>query len=760
MWRAYNCKATGIYYPDSEVSHVLHQLMNNSVVNKSANASLTILSTILKSISGLTSIAAYVQRHLLRRDDTVLEQTNTFLEWFVIIIQMADLSFEVIINLNRRIKAINPNSSFVDALLNLKFEGDFKSFEKKCDAILSDEQLAIGSVNQAALYCLIGNTIDNYFNKQIAEAKEVVVSASSKNNFAQAESALKVIKPFFDMSGRISYDKLIRDTTDSEYIQTGQEITLREGAPRHLVSDKMLQQVKHFEKKQLQEQRAKNDTIIRNITQRLSTKDIPPDEIELLLRKGVVDFVKLRIDRDIQRRMKDSTFLDYVEEKYQIAANELDKKIDKKKHDLQTERESPGSAPHVIARLQRELNELKNERALLKKSIEDKNKKYLIESIEDEHNNRIKDPMGHPYSYSQLYDRLYNEFINAGGDWNLLINDELTMDTKKARKIFFEKELFANERLYQMRIMKEAGFIVSKHLYKIIKYTIGILPKRLLVLMYDNRVVSSFFDEVLGFIAGIILGADYLAKDEKLTSMSDVIKQYISTELASEDPFISSVFEDSRLVLDEKYKEKKEQDLFNIFTADKNFEELEYIHNKELLAEIIKKKVEKAEAKRKPRGVAFISGGALPGTEGDELVDKVVSDAAEKIIGKNIRQIRRIAETSKPEIKKEVLPTLSGMYSNIIAKKVEEEYKDPWHTPIGKPIKDKIHRLLCYLSAKSQYISIHYTSTVNIILALLYFQSKFADTANKMYQNYKKNIRPGAKFDSFCEWVQVSSRSI
>src|SRR5690606_14964616 len=262
MWRAYNCKATGIYYPDSEVSHVLHQLMNNSVVNKSANASLTILSPILKGISGLTSIAAYVQRHLLRRDDTVLEQTNTFLEWFVIIIQMTDLSFEVIINLNRRIKEINPNSSFVDALLNLKFEGDFKSFEKKCDAILSDEQLAIGSVNQAALYCLIGNTIDNYFNKQIAEAKEVVVSASSKNNFAQAESALKVIKPFFDMSGRINYDKLIRDTTDSEYIQTGQEITLREGAPRHLVSDKMLQQVQHFEKKQLQEQRAKNDTII------------------------------------------------------------------------------------------------------------------------------------------------------------------------------------------------------------------------------------------------------------------------------------------------------------------------------------------------------------------------------------------------------------------------------------------------------------------------------------------------------------------
>ena len=756
MWRAYNCKSTDIYYPDGEVSHVLHQLMNNTVVNKSTNITLMLLSSILKGVRGITSIAAFIQRYFLRNDDGFFDKTNTLFEWFIIIIEMADLSSSVLIRLNQKIKEINPKSSFIDAILSIKFEGDFKAFEKKCDMILSEEEIAIGSVNQAAIYCLIAETIDNYFNKQFVDTHSKVIEAISTNDFQSAQSALKILKPIIDIGQPLEYNQLIKEVSNEEYIRKGKKHQLTSPSASRHVSSKLLEKVEKFKESQIEEKSKRNEILIRHIKQKYTTEDISADELDILLRKGMDNFVNERIKKDKIQKPKDKNFKRLIDNEYNMKLAFLENDIKNKNKEI-TEARNAAAPAGVINRLSNELKKLNETKDQLFNNIKSEYMKNLFEHIEKEHRNRISDRMGNQYSYYELFEELKKQFINAGGDWQLLYTGKSTVDLDKAKQLLFEGEILKKEKLLQVKLLKTAGFTVSKYLYNIYKGTISLLPKRLLLLVYDNRVVSNFFDEILGFIAGIILGAEYLAKDEKLTSMSEVVKQYISTELASEDPFVNSVFEDNKLVLDEKYKEKKEEDVFNIFTADKNFEELEKIHNKEILAQIVKKKVEKAESKKKPRGVAFITGGEtnLPGID-----EEVINETAEKVIGKNVNQIRRIAETGKDEIKKDIIPTLTGMYSNVIVNKVESKYKDPWNTGVSitKSIKDKIHRLLCYLSAKSQYISIHFTSTTNIILALLYFQSKFADSARIMYERYRKNIKPGAKFESFCEWTRVSGR--
>lgn len=61
------------------------------------------------------------------------------------------------VELDKKIKAINPQSNFIDAILHLKFNGNFDDFERDMDVIFNQETLKYTSLDYLSLLCVVAD---------------------------------------------------------------------------------------------------------------------------------------------------------------------------------------------------------------------------------------------------------------------------------------------------------------------------------------------------------------------------------------------------------------------------------------------------------------------------------------------------------------------------------------------------------------------------------------------------------------------------
>lgn len=713
MWKRFNCKDTGLVKPDEESIVFLKQIMDNKIVNKSANLVLSLITNFLRGIYGIISIFATFYRFSKSPEDNV---SNIF-NWLLISIRLADISSGALLRLNKKMKELNPNSHFVDGLLKIKFTGDFKEFEKKCDELFTEEEILINSVDVATVFCYFSEFIDNMVEKD--------------------KSGLSILKPIMDLSGTINYNDFIEKTNVLEFAKKGEYYKYKSDKAKTIISDKLLKKVNEFEENFYDNARKQNELIIKNII-KMYKNHFTYDEIVNMILDNYDDVVISLANKELGKLKNTKKYKNDLSVFLNANMGLILQQIAMLKQSVFT-------MPATV--YNQEMNILNQRQKQQQKELTEKfNKIKLNELIERYKQKNLEEYGGLPLQVITKY--VKDVFKKAGGRRDLLKYNVIKEDFDKLRKELFENEILQTKKMEAVKLTKAIGFTLLKYMYLIIKYSLSLLPQRLLFLIYDETRISYFFDEILAFVAGLILGPEYLSKDSTIKSLSQIAKDYIALEMAAENPFVTSFYENNNLVLDEKFKQKKDEDVFNIFTSNKSFEELVAMNQKELQQTLTKNAIEKRNQ------IGIIGGQA---NDLDYLTNKNIRDTAIEVMGKNAKLIKRIGETAQPEIKKEIVSSLSGFMTNNVAKKAlrgfDQKYADVWKTS-KKKLQDKIFKILCWLSSKIHVIAANYTSYLNILLIMLYFQTKFAVIVNNLYNEYLKSSTGKTQPEKFCEWLK------
>lgn len=312
--------------------------------------------------------------------------------------------------------------------------------------------------------------------------------------------------------------------------------------------------------------------------------------------------------------------------------------------------------------------------------------------------------------------KIYNETVsNERSVTNdLLLNTHMKMNYNKSMKRTFEQYNKKGEIKFFRRsaISLTLGSIWA--VYPLMKFSVNIIPSRLKNIIFDSSQSKSLFDEVIGIIAGAVLGPSYLAKN--MITKGEMIKKYakdiISPDsLKDTDPLMNEVISDMITGKIGKTREEPEEDFAVMID-----EELE---------KMVQKDIESYERLRSN----------IP--EKKELITTMIQQN---------EAIKKDPEKFNKEMEKN--PSLKGSYVGMISNKVAKP-------KVSKKWKNRVHKLLCKLSLRSRDLSRLVSTYLTQSLAITYLSHKLTHIVMSQYIKDKALIG-GNTIGDLCDYASPS----
>lgn len=424
-------------------------------------------------------------------------------------------------------------------------------------------------------------------------------------------------------------------------------------------------------------------------------------------------------------------------------------------------------------------------------------KAYLDKFDTYQHNSKLPDwslekPEKTKFSY--INGKLANIMALDG-----IAKNEQLKDLHDNKTKYFEREMLRAKNMKSIDLNFKVGFIAITSLYDILKFSVSIIPEKIKNILFDSRESTGVFDEILGVIAGVVLGPKYMAKRGIIgKSKQELVKEYFKLENLEDDLFIDKIIKESQYDKEEvgaKKLFKKGEDEFNIFVTSDDFREKEEalkftmkggvsskgldrhvkrVKNREILKELSKKKdnnddvlnmildfgdenTEVKPSRRKKnnpqrKNVPKVNMEAFEKEEKTSDVKVKIEKPKEtyvrdtfKLLSKSKDTILSVIDREDDLKNEERVPIYSGLYAGKV-----------FRNDLAEAKKEKIHELLCKLSVRSEIIGVHFSESINLSLILGYFLSKTRSIIWEKYLAYVNN--GGGDFASFCKHIHPDNR--
>jgi hypothetical protein len=342
------------------------------------------------------------------------------------------------------------------------------------------------------------------------------------------------------------------------------------------------------------------------------------------------------------------------------------------------------------------LNEIKREDKNFYNLIKN-NKIKMIRTAEFNFNDRFNENK----KLINYYTFIYNNFFPTKqdiADYGRRMNE--TFDYENEYKNAFKN--FRDKREIELAKNIAVGSIIFtiRASYPIIKFFVKLIPKKIAAIMFDEKLLLSYFNEIIGFIGGFLLGPKYLSQyNLKTTTIKKILKEETLEERI--DPVVDNIINNIVTKIPEKYAIREE--------------------------------------KKDPYSIM------------KDIDDIALKEEIKRLGGSTVktmyRQKNMISEKNKKYLQKDSL--LRGSYAGmIITKNVEIKHKF---------IKKDLHKFLCKLSKFASVPSETISNSMNITLAISYLCSRLTGVVFTHYTQYKKQLR-GVAIENLCEFVKPTSR--
>ncbi len=724
MWSKYNCQKFSFNRDDKKIIKTISDILNNKTVNITIKLMLTI-------ISGLIIVGKFTMPITLEilkmadpkrfdepKDikDRKFLNTSFYFDTLLSSMKLVEVSISNAIKLDKKIKEVNPNSSFLESIFNLKFNGDFDEFEKECDNIFNKETYEYSANELAILYLVLSDGLNTCSNDiPLPSLLNLPLIAGAREAYLESQVKEKKLEYMtFNEKGQAVYNikddevkKKIKELTDSWNYYRTNKYTNQEIVERCITGITFRTRQYNIVTLEQQTPAVQGGAPAHYATPILRRLlDVDPNNVETLY----VDMVELIAECFNHYHFKRGDF-------------------------------SIGTGTQSTS-LWRLIN------SSAKNRIGGGAVVTPLEVYQDIYKQVMSIDVLKDFNSSNKLTQSLIAFLPL----NLFVEKQIStlsatnIVPTKAEK---DEQIDGLRNFQNLQFNKIMVFYSVTKSYDFIKLMMsGIIPKRFITLLFDIDSSYSILDEVLSIVAGVLLGPKYLAREVSGETAKEIIDSYIKMESMAPDPFITKYMEEQKFVKEEK----KEEDKFNIFITNKDFVELQKEQYEERVREGIAKermtggvrfkKGEKSNVMRvlarnsKSRSIypprsQSIRGGELKEDPEPTLI-KVDEDAIKNkinmVLGKNSRVIEEVLNKETTQYTpNERIALLTGVLSG-----------DILENNLSSPVRDKIHQLLCYLSSNVGAITRLRSQLTNMTLAFMYLMSKLNANVIILYKKFAK----------------------
>jgi Skp family chaperone for outer membrane proteins len=743
MWKNYNCQQFNFNNDPNKLVKIIDNILSNKTVYLTISLAIYALQMGISVSSKVTGGVIEVYKLFYNGDDKKFY--DNFLDILNSSLKIAESSLINIVRVNKKIKKINPNSNLITDILSINFNNDFENFEKECERIFNKEMIDYNAEQFLTLWLVFSEfLIENVKNRTIQMATTTkllnseIYSIDSKGNavinpdsYFYSQNQDKFLKEYKECKKTAGIKFL--GAFNGKYFNNVNNITI------NLINDK------------------------RTFDSISNTKDYPEDNdapVDLIV--NLIKSLSKIGDKLYILSGKEEIILDAI-----------------KKYILMQKVNKSASSSSIKFELREQLKRTKeyrtnknNEREL---EIDDRLAEEIYGIIDSDYSNGINAIVPKDFNEvsswcKNIYSRMtYNEFI-------MVRLEELANSTGYG--VFYTETVEGKKELKNRQAAQILTFAGITALYPMLKFAINSLPKALSALLFNSGTETNLLDNMLGFIAGIILGPKYLSEEQSGESFNKIVSDFIEIEKDKPDPFISKFMEEHEFI------KKEETDKFNIFITTKDYAELQQEaleqfkranSQKALITGGIKmtrknmkipydelvKKYEhiKQVFNIKPTAAYIVKDGEIVEknnksellVEESEVLVEVDEDSIKKrlygILGKNAKIINETIYAEDEEKKRdEKFALMSGL---IVGSSVEND--------LGKDIKDNIFKLLCYLSSNSFAITQTRIQLVNLFLGTSYIIHKMNDKMLKIYKAWSERTKK-TKLEDFAKDMRETKK--
>lgn len=740
MWKKYNCEELKLNNDSDKLIKKIGGIMKNPVVNYTIYFILTILQKFAAVGASGGSAFLEVMKLTGHMKSSNGKTYGTLLDIFIAINRLADVSLTNVIRIDKKLKEINPNTNFIESLINIKFNGDFDVFEKECEKLFVKETSDYAAEQFLVLWLVLSDFLIErakknetssiigmgIFNEQIVD----VVKKESNNQMYTINEKGNLILNTSNKLVSAYYDQAVR------------EYTTIMNSTKPDINNSKIGSLKHDEVGSIVDSDLRRALFGNNS---INTILYPANVYNPVVGAATLEFI-LKV------------FVDYKTNVHFTNGNAVISFSDNLVTVLTAgAANQPQTAKDYAA-------------AIVNVCVTSQDFKNIFNP----------DNQWSVIKYSRMD---VSRFIQARVKESLV---GVTDDTKRS----IQSE--ANVRISEANQL--ISFYSATKSYDLFKFIINNSPKRLVTLLFDTDSSYSLIDDVLSVIAGVVLGPKYLAHEVSGESATEIIQDYLNIEATAPDPFITKYLEENKFIKEKDTKDEK----FNVFITNKDYldlqkelyeERLKKEGKKELITggirikpsvyrkknlDQLKKRYESTVVRMKPSGRILKRGGGRsvnleerPAAEVELEVDEDrVKEKLFMLLGQNAKVINEVLNKQSDTIIETVNDTVVPVLQDpaiTVEEKIEiietaPKYKglDPkaveyriailtglvagsaLHNDIPTPYRDSIYKFLCYLSSNARSIDKLRSQLLNILLGCAYFINKINNKIMEIYGDWSK----------------------
>jgi len=158
MWKKFACAETFEDLKNKEIDQKSYSIITKIMDNKYIYYALRTVMNVIGAITGIAVSGVHIGYTLLHivNPNLKLSTKNTNIYNFFMASTRITNAFTInFIELDMKIKNINPNSNFIRNIGNLSFTTNFAQFEKDCDDIFSNETISYAAEDFISLLCVV-----------------------------------------------------------------------------------------------------------------------------------------------------------------------------------------------------------------------------------------------------------------------------------------------------------------------------------------------------------------------------------------------------------------------------------------------------------------------------------------------------------------------------------------------------------------------------------------------------------------------------
>lgn len=740
MWKKYGCSKYKFNPDDRKVIGAISAILGNKVVNTVIYTFLTIIQKFAVVGENITPLILELYKIFAPKklENKTEKKAPVIFDVMISIFRILNASTVYITRADKRIKEINPDSSLIQSILEIRFTGDFEEFEASCDKIIDKELINYSAEDIAILWLTLADCLQNYSNDgELSLLSTSTIFGNSLQSYIDQVSREEVgrdKRPFtISEKGEVIYTGTVDDRNRLYQEITNEFNMIQREFPFAGAFDYDPKMIVTFPANELigfKLEYLNIYGILRN-TNNLSVKTFmntsDKNTTMIIIMIGILlSYLK-------STRARDRSYSNSKTMIGRLTIAELDKLW--------------GQQPNVIP-------------SMIDQEVDD-----IIDVINRGFENL---PMSRSLRMGNTVSRFIYSFLprdvfeRVRAKEKLAEIEETVTLTESAKKLSAQKTLQFNQ---------VSAFYGMTNIYSTLKFIFNnILPRRLVTIMFDLDSSYSFYDEVLSIAAGVLLGPKYLAETTSGESAGEIVDEYLKTEFAGPDPFITKYMEENKFI------EEKKTEKFNVFITNKDFVELQKEVFEDELKERAKREkitggirlprnykgnIEKLSKRYEHIGTRNLRSqyraGSVPGT-GDmrfEVEHNPLRARVIKLIGNvQVPVDETTVDTNDAAIKNKV-HELFSKNSAIIDDVINSDTKDfttneriailtgmfagdALDNDLSPSLRGKVHKLLCYISSNLATISRTRHTFLVLLLASTYMMNKTNNIIIGKYEEWSK----------------------